>query len=79
MQCPQNFGDIHTDRHFLKMVKSCSISKHVNPLKTGSPKFSQIQHFLLMYVEESKKPNNAQLQEKAHQSKQIYVYLLETF
>ena len=24
LHCPQNFGDLHTDKHFQKIVKSCS-------------------------------------------------------
>ena len=46
-----------TDRHFLKMSTSCSEHlKHTEiPRKTGCRKFSQIQYFLLMQIEESKK------------------------
>ena len=47
---------MHTDRHFLKMVKSCS--GHFKTCKciknTRSQKFSAIQCFFLVYVEESK-------------------------
>ena len=35
-------------------IRVQDISKHVNPSKIGSRKFSRIQYFLLMYIEESK-------------------------
>ena len=41
VQCPQNFRDIQTDRHFLNMVNSCS--EHRNPSKTACQKFLRIQ------------------------------------
>ena len=48
IQCPQNSGDIHTDKPtdrqagiFLKWSNRVEdISKHVNPPKTGCQKFS---------------------------------------
>ena len=47
-----------TGTHFLKTVKSCSGHlKHVNPPKSECRKFSRIQYFLLMYIEENKKCN----------------------
>ena len=54
IQFPQNYGPRRTDRHFLKMVKS--YSGHIKTCKsTGNRKFSRIQCFFFMYIEESKK------------------------
>ena len=61
MQCPQNFGDMHTYKQTDKQAdislkwsnRVQDIPKHVNPSKTGCRKFSRLQYFLLMYIEES--------------------------
>ena len=60
IQCLRICEDIqaYTDRQtFSKngQIVFRTFSKHVNPSKTGSLKFSQIQYFLLMCIEESNK------------------------
>ena len=71
IRCLQNFADIYTDkpvnrqtdRHFLKMVKSCSGRlKPCKSSKTGCQKFPRIQYFLLMYAEKVKSINQSKFE-----------------
>ena len=60
LQYPQNFGNIHTYRQKTDIFQNWTnhvqdVSKHENPSKNGSRNLSQMQYFLLLYVEESKK------------------------
>ena len=63
IQCPQNFGEIHTDKHFLKMVKSCSghlkICKFIenrklkifaNPMTKSKDFCTILKHLLIFFI-----------------------------
>ena len=65
---------IQTDRHFQKIVKSCS--EHLKICKSIENWVSKIQYFLLMYVEESKNIYFLLLFEFSIKSNSLQYYLL---
>ena len=56
------------------MLNLLNILKHVNPSKTGLRKFSQIQYFFLIYIEESK--NTRRDEEVEIKVKRVFIQLM---